>query len=95
MVFFLSTQNEALPPSLFKKHKGVGYFEAPAGARGQRRALRNPKAVVFPWKGAGLKAFRLFLRKPFGFADGSGNPGRCFRKSRRHPRAHSKLSPQK
>jgi hypothetical protein len=51
-----------------KKYKGMGYFEIPAGARGQRRALRNHKAEVFPWKEAGLKAFRLSLRKPFGFA---------------------------
>jgi hypothetical protein len=46
-----------LPPSLFNKHKGIGYFEVPAGARGQRRALRNPKAVVFPWKEAGAAGF--------------------------------------
>ena len=60
--------NETCPPSLFKKHKGRGYFEVPAGARGQRRALRNHEAVVFPWKEAGPQAFRLSLWKPFGFA---------------------------
>jgi len=49
--------------SLFKKNNEIGYFEVPAGARGQRRALRNHKAVVFPWKEAGPQAFRLSLRK--------------------------------
>jgi len=92
-----SCRNNLLPcpPSLFKKHKGIGYFEVPGRARGQRRALRNHKAVVFLWKEAGPQAFRLSLRKPFGFTDESGNPGRCFRKSRRHPRAQSKFSPQR
>jgi hypothetical protein len=88
-------RQKSCPPSLFKKHKGIGYFEVPAGARGQRRALRNHKAVVFLWNEAGLEAFRLSLRKPFGFAQESGNPGRCFRKSRRHPRAQSKFFPQR
>jgi hypothetical protein len=88
-------RQKSCPPSLFKKHKGIGYFEVPAGARGQRRALRNNEAVVFLWNEAGPQAFRLSLRKPFGFAQESGNPGRCFRKSRRHPRAQSKFSPQR
>ena len=43
----------------------------------------------------GTEAFRLSLRKPFGFADENGVPNRCFRKSRRHPRAQSKLSWQR
>jgi hypothetical protein len=37
-----------LPPLTFKKHKGIEYFEVPAGTRGQRCALRNHKGVVFP-----------------------------------------------
>jgi hypothetical protein len=82
----------ACPPgSLFKKLEGIGSFEVPAGARGQRRALRNHEAVVFPWKEAGPQAFRLSLRKPFGFAEESCDPGRRFRKARRHPRARSKF----
>ena len=57
-------------PSLFKKHKGITQFEAPTGARGQRRALRNREAMVFPWDQAGPQAFRLPLRKSFWFRRG-------------------------
>ena len=35
------------------------------------------------------------MRKPFGFADENEVPGRCFRESRRRPRAQSKRSSQK
>jgi len=68
---------------------------APAGARGQRRASQNHNALVFPWGQAGPQAFRLPLRRPLGFGDESGDPGRCFRESRRHPRPPSKLLPKK
>jgi hypothetical protein len=34
--------------------------------------------VVFPWKEAGPQAFRHSLRKPFGFADESGDPAGAF-----------------
>ena len=53
------------PPSLLQKTKGIRYFGAPGGARGQRRASRNPKAVVFSWFRAGPQAFRLSWRKRF------------------------------
>jgi hypothetical protein len=49
--YFFSPENLGrivCPPSLFKKHKGIAYFKIPAEARGQRRASRNHKAVVFP-----------------------------------------------
>jgi len=39
--------------SLFIKHKGIGYFEVPTGAPGQRRALRTHEAVVIPGDEAG------------------------------------------
>jgi hypothetical protein len=48
--------------------------------------------MVFSWMEAGPQAFRLSLRKPFGFAEESCDPSRCFRKSRLHPRAQSKFS---
>jgi hypothetical protein len=85
--------NNTCPPSLFQKHKGIRYFGAPAGARGQRRASRNHEAQVFPWDEAGPQAFRLSLRKPFWFRRGKQNARRCFRESRRRPRAQPKLSP--
>jgi hypothetical protein len=51
--------------------------------------------MVFPAVGSGPKSFRFFLWKPFGFAEESGVPGRCFRGPRRPPRAQSQLSSQK
>jgi len=81
--------------SLFTKPKGIESFEVPTGARGQRHDLRKDEAVVIPGDEAGPSAFRLLCGKPFGFAAESEDPGRCFRKARRHPRAHSKLSHQK
>jgi hypothetical protein len=85
-------ETNACLPSLFKKHKKIESFQVGARAGGQRRASRNHKAVAFPWVETGPQAFRLSLRKPGGFAEESCDPGRCFRKSRRHPRAQSKLS---
>lgn len=67
----------------------------PAGARGQRRASRNHKAVVFPWDRAGPKVSASLCGNPFSFAEASQDPGRCFHESRRHPRAQSNLLPQK
>jgi hypothetical protein len=63
-----SRVENSLPPwfHFSKKHKGIGYSKCPPG-HGDSAALCETKAVVFPWKEAGLKAFRLFLRKPFGF----------------------------
>jgi hypothetical protein len=42
-----SRVENSLPPWIHfsKKHKGIGYFEVPAGARGQRRALRNQGGI--------------------------------------------------
>jgi hypothetical protein len=34
------------------------------------------------------------VKEGYGIADESGIPGRCFRESRRHPRAQSKRSSQ-
>jgi hypothetical protein len=82
---------KGLSPFTLKEQKEIGSFNVPAGARGQRRASRNHKAVVFPWVEAGPQAFRLSLRKPIHFADKKCDPDRCFRKSRRHPRARSKF----
>jgi hypothetical protein len=90
--FPLSRERFSCLPSVFKKYKKIGSFQVDAWARGQRRASRNHEAVVFPWVEAGPQAFRLSLRKPGGFTEESYDPGRCFRKSRRHPRAQSKLS---
>jgi hypothetical protein len=47
--------------------------------------------VIFPWDGRRPEAFRLSSRKTVGFAERNENPGRCFRESRRRPRAQSKL----
>ena len=54
-------------PFTFQKTQRVKYFEAPARARGQRRASRNHKATVFPWYQAGPQTFRLSVRKLFWF----------------------------
>jgi len=75
-----------------KEHRGNQVFGAPEGRGERRRDSRNHKAGVFSWKGAGPQAFRLSFRKSSGFPYGSWIPGRCFRKSRRRPRAPSKLS---
>ena len=85
------------PPlaSLLQKNKGIRYFEAPAGARGQRYALRIHKALVFSGVGRGPQTLHPSLRKPFGCAQQSEVPGRCFREARRRPRVPSKLSSQK
>ena len=85
----------ACPPSLFKKHKGVKYFEVSAG-HGDSAALREiTRRWFFHGTRRGRRPSAFLCGIPFGFADESGDPGRCFRKSHRHPRAQSKLSPQK
>jgi hypothetical protein len=58
-------------------------------------ASRNHEALFFPSAGAETQACRLSLRKPAGVAYEKEIPGQCFRESRRHPRAQSKLSSQK
>ena len=58
--------NERLPcfpGSLFKRKKVGKCFEVSAG-HGDGAALREVKAVVFPWDRAGPQAFRLLLRNP-------------------------------
>jgi hypothetical protein len=76
----------------FAKHEEVGYFGARAGARGQLRASRNDKALVFPGMRRGRRPSASYCGNPFGFANECGIPGRGFRESRRRPRALSKLS---
>jgi hypothetical protein len=44
---------------------------------------------------AGPQVVPLYFRKPFGFADESGVPGRRFRGARRHPPAQSTLLSRK
>jgi hypothetical protein len=90
----MSKLNQDLPIT-FEKHKGIRDFEVPAGARGRRRASQNHKALAFSRVGLGPQALRLSLRNPFGSADQSEIPGRCFRESRRRPRAQSRLSSYK
>ena len=85
----------ALPPFTFQKNKVVKHFEVSAG-HGDSAALREiTRRWSFHRTRRGLRPSAFLCGIPFGFKDESGDPGRCFRKSHRHPRAQSKLSPQK
>jgi hypothetical protein len=83
------------PTSLFNKIKGVKYFEVSAG-HGDSAALRE---ITRRWSFHGTRRGRrpsaFLCGIPFGFNYESVDPGRCFRKAHHHPRAQSKLSPQK
>ena len=62
-----SRVENSLPPRFHfsKNTRGLDTSNCPPG-HGGSAAVCEAKAVVFPWKEAGLKAFRLSLRKPFG-----------------------------
>ena len=79
------------PIHFCKNIRGFHTSRCPQGRGDSARASRNHEAVVFPWAQAGPLAFRLPLRKPFDSVDENKDPGRCFRVSRRHPHAPSKL----
>jgi len=75
-----------LLPFAFQK-KGVKYFEVSA-MHGDSAALREiTRRWSFPETRRGHRPSAFLCGIPFGFADESGDPGRCFRKSHRHPRA--------
>ena len=80
---------------LFKRIKGGKYFEVFAG-HGDSVALRE---ITRRWSFHGTRGARrpsaFLCRIPFGFTGESADPGRCFGKSHRHPRAQSKLFPRK
>ena len=84
-----------MPPFTFQKNKGVKYFEVSAG-HGDSAALREiTRRWFFHGSRRGLRPSAFLCGIPFGFTDERVDPGRCFRKSHRHPRAQSKISPQK
>ena len=85
----------ACRPSLFKNHSGLRSFPAPAGAREQRRTSRNHKAAVLPWGRAGPEVSASFCGIAFGFMGNRQDPDRCFRESRRRPRAPFQAFPSK
>jgi len=88
------TFEKTLTPFIFQKIKGVKYFEVSPG-HGDRAALREIKRRwSFHRTRRGLRPSAFLCGIPFSFKDESVDPGRCFRKSHRHPRAQPKLSPQ-
>jgi len=91
----LRQQTACLPPFTFQKTQGDWILRSPRRGTGRAPRFAKSRGGGFSTERSGAQAFRLSLRKPFGFAEESGNPGRCFRKSRRHPRAQSKFSPQR
>ena len=83
-----------LPPFTFQKKKGVKCFAVSAG-HGDSAALREiTRRWPFHGTRRSLRPSAFLCGIPFGFNDESVDPGRCFRKAHRHPRAQSKLSLQ-
>ena len=64
-----------------KKIKVLSLLSSSARARGQPRASRNHKALVFSWIGR-PQALRLPLRKPIGFANKGNSQPVLSRRSR-------------
>jgi len=68
----------------------------PRERRGDSAALRETtRRWSFHGLGRSRRPSASLRGNPFGFADESGVPSRCFRESRRRPRAQSKPSSQK
>ena len=99
-------QNKACTPPLFteglqlaphpfcEKLRGSDTSE-PREGRGDSGALRGTtRRWSFHGSGRGRRPSASLCGNAFGIADQSGIPGRCFRESRRHPRAQSKRSSQ-
>ena len=60
---------DILPPGFtFQKTQGEWILRSPRRGAGTAPRFAKARAMVFPWKEAGPQAFRLSLRKPFGFA---------------------------
>ena len=78
-----------------EKLRGSDPSESQEG-RGDSGALRGTtRRWSFHGSGRGRRPSASLCGKALGIADESGIPGRCFRESRRHPRAQSKRSSQK
>jgi hypothetical protein len=81
-------------PSLLKKYKGFEYLQVSAG-RGDGAALRETtRRRSFHRTRRGRRPSASLCGNAFDFAEESEGPGRCFRESRRHPRAQTRLPPQ-
>ena len=88
-------QMQLAPLHFCKNIKGSDTSE-PRQGRGDSDALRGTtRRWSFHGSGRGRRPSASLCGNAFGIADESGIPGRCFRKSHRHPRAQSKVSPQK
>jgi hypothetical protein len=61
-------ESSTCSPSLLQKHKGIVNFEVSAGARGQPRASRNHKALVFPRMRRGRRPSASLCGNPLDFA---------------------------
>ena len=91
----LFTEGLPLAPLHFcQKLRGSDTSE-PREGRGDSGALRGTtRRWSFPGSGRGRRPSASLCGNAFGIAYERGIPGRCFRESRRHPRAQSKRSSQ-
>jgi hypothetical protein len=83
-----------------KPERNLGAAKPSVGERRDehpaRKGFHHGTAVYGPvctvvWEGRSREASPYPDRKNLWFAERNENPGRCFRESRRHPRAQSKL----